>query len=353
MAYYEFAVGELTPKRQTLSRFKQAAPARLSITNLSQGWASFQLTGRDETGGCHLEFYPEEGGAGLIGAATFQLGPEETVAIPLLIIPPSPPLLALGKRTYHFTVTATILTGQQSSRSILGQVNHTPLVGPWAILLLTIGVLCLMAWLGVPLAAELWAKPEQSLTSSQEAVATPVTGPGWLDFGAPKPTITPVLAPTPPLTMTYQEMFQEIGAQYDLDWRLLAAVAYRESRLNPTAVGRDGDMGLMQIIPSTWKMWSPKVGALDPFDPYDNTLVGAAYLAYIRDYCRARGHPEQYWMVVGYNWGPDNLGQLFKNNEGWPQVPEKQQHYTLEILETSSNMPAGWAELKVRPATRP
>lgn len=136
--------------------------------------------------------------------------------------------------------------------------------------------------------------------------------------------------------MTYEEMFREIAIQYKLDWRLLAGLAYQESRLNPWAIGRDNDMGLMQILPSTWNEWATQVGVTDPFDPYSNVLVAAAYLAYLREYCQTRGYPETQWMLIGYNWGPDHLRQLFERNGRWAQVPEKQRRYAVNILQTAS-----------------
>jgi membrane-bound lytic murein transglycosylase F len=137
-------------------------------------------------------------------------------------------------------------------------------------------------------------------------------------------------------------MFREIAPQYGLDWRLLAELAYQESRMNPQALGQSHDMGLMQIIPSTWAEWAPRVGVSDPFDPYSNTLVAAAYLAYIRNYTAAKGHPEEYWMLVGYNWGPNNLRLLFEANGDFDDVPEKQRRYALTILQAHTDELARW-----------
>jgi soluble lytic murein transglycosylase-like protein len=140
----------------------------------------------------------------------------------------------------------------------------------------------------------------------------------------------------------YEAMFREIAPQYGLDWRLLAELAYQESRMNPQALGQSHDMGLMQIIPSTWAEWAPRVGVSDPFDPYSNTLVAAAYLAYIRNYTAAKGHPEEYWMLVGYNWGPNNLRLLFEANGDFDDVPEKQRRYALTILQAHTDELARW-----------
>jgi soluble lytic murein transglycosylase-like protein len=146
--------------------------------------------------------------------------------------------------------------------------------------------------------------------------------------------------------ITYEEMFQEIAAQYDLDWHLLVRVAYQESRLNPRAVGKDEDTGLMQIIPATWDEWAPNVGVSDPFDPYSNVQVAAAYLAFLRKYFSEMGYPEDRWMLVAYNWGPDNLRRLLEDGGGWEQVPEKRRRYALRILQSASDTPPGWEEIR-------
>ena len=159
--------------------------------------------------------------------------------------------------------------------------------------------------------------------------------PPWPDYPAP-------LNPVTKTKLTYEEMFREIASQYNLDWRLLAELAYQESRLNPLAMGKDNDMGLMQIIPSTWNEWAPQLGVTDPFDPYSNVLVGAAYLAYVRDFAMTRGHSEPHWMLIGYNWGPDNLGKLFAGNGDWAQVPARPRDYAVQILQAVSTKSNRW-----------
>jgi soluble lytic murein transglycosylase-like protein len=163
------------------------------------------------------------------------------------------------------------------------------------------------------------------------------------------PTPTPNIPPTATPALTYEEIFQKIALQYGLDWRILAALAYQESRMNPLAMGRDNDMGLMQILPSTWNEWAPKVGVSDPFDPYSNALVAAAYLAYLRDYCRVRGYGEMHWMLIGYNWGPQNLRQLFESKGGLAEVPEKQRQYASVIMEATSGVAVYWEKSAKKP----
>ena len=69
--------------------------------------------------------------------------------------------------------------------------------------------------------------------------------------------------------------------------------SYRESRFNAQAIGQQGEIGLMQIKPSTWQEWSPKLGPIDPYDPYSNVLVGTAYLMPQREHIAA-------WAILNH-----------------------------------------------------
>ena len=60
-----------------------------------------------------------------------------------------------------------------------------------------------------------------------------------------------------------------------LDWRLLAAVAVQESRLDPFIVSGFGARGLMQLLPST----ALENGCADPLDPSSAVHAAARYLA--------------------------------------------------------------------------
>jgi membrane-bound lytic murein transglycosylase F len=131
--------------------------------------------------------------------------------------------------------------------------------------------------------------------------------------------------------MAYEELFRKVGQANGIDWRLLAEVAWRESRYDPRAVGRAGDMGLMQIMPSTWNEWAPKVGVTDPFDPESNIRVATALLVWLRDLLGKNGRPETYWSLVAYNWGIGNVLRLLQAGGSWSQVPPERQNYALDI----------------------
>lgn len=74
-------------------------------------------------------------------------------------------------------------------------------------------------------------------------------------------------------------LFQEVAEQHDLDWRLLAAMAYQESHWNPAAVSPTGVRGLMMLTLNT----ADEMGLSDREDPLQSIRGGAGYLVYLRD----------------------------------------------------------------------
>lgn len=336
--YYEVRVGPIFPRRQTLRWVRSFGQAYLPLVNRSNVLLPFLVSGQDEWEHCHFEFEIPPTGIALTRQAEVNVPPGETLTLPIRIIPPSRSLVGFGKRTYHFTLTATTRAGPQTVRSVLGHLHSPPLIGPGLLTFMLLGLIALGVYLYTVIPpAEI---VRRVVELEQEQVETP------LDI----PIVVPNPASNPEanigLVITYEQMFQEIASRYGLDWQLVARLAYRESRLNPTVVGRDNDMGLMQIIPTTWNEWAPRVGASDPFDPYSNVTVGAAYLAFLRDHFQRRGHAEPHWMLVAYNWGPYNLELLLDNNGAWADIPEPQRRYALEILQSSPDPTFGWEEVQ-------
>lgn len=168
---------------------------------------------------------------------------------------------------------------------------------------------------------------------------------------APTPTLRPTPTPLPPLPTpqpppppqravegivdgpyTYERMFQEVGGQFGVDWRLLASIAQRESQLRPDAIGGSGEQGMMQIMPDTWNEFAPRVGESDPFNPYASSRVAAYYLVYLRDYLYSQGYTESYWLLVAYNWGPNNLRRHLAEGGDWGSIPAIRQNYAYTIV---------------------
>ncbi|MFH1810719.1 MAG: transporter substrate-binding domain-containing protein [Pseudomonadota bacterium] len=72
----------------------------------------------------------------------------------------------------------------------------------------------------------------------------------------------------------YDDLLKQAAQQHNLDWRLLAAQMFQESRFEPTARSWAGAEGLMQLMPST----AAQLGVTDLGDPAQNIEAGARYL---------------------------------------------------------------------------
>ncbi|MGL4544636.1 MAG: membrane-bound lytic murein transglycosylase MltF [Plesiomonas sp.] len=75
----------------------------------------------------------------------------------------------------------------------------------------------------------------------------------------------------------YQKLFEQYAGE--LDWRLLAAVAYQESHWNPDATSPTGVRGLMMLTRPT----ASSVGVNDRTDPEQSIRGGSDYLSRLLD----------------------------------------------------------------------
>ncbi|MEZ4833449.1 MAG: transglycosylase SLT domain-containing protein [Caldilineaceae bacterium] len=189
-----------------------------------------------------------------------------------------------------------------------------------------------LASLAPPAARPASGALQQMITSP---LPTPTTEPTATSSPAQTPPTPAPILPTSAPPITYRALFQQVGDAYGIDWRLLAALAFRESRMDPGAVGSDGDMGLMQILPTTWDEFAPPTVAAQPFDARHNLEVAAAYLLYLQDKLNEIGHGEIYWVLAAYNWGPNNVRRLVNDGGNWDDVPARQRQYVADILEAA------------------
>lgn len=75
----------------------------------------------------------------------------------------------------------------------------------------------------------------------------------------------------------YDEIIKAHSSILGWDWRLLAAVIFKESRFSVGAYSRRGATGLMQVMRST----AASYGVTDLFDPEDNIKAGTLHLRQI------------------------------------------------------------------------
>jgi len=115
------------------------------------------------------------------------------------------------------------------------------------------------------------------------------------------------------LSTKFDELFKEVAHTYNLDPKLLHAIAKVESNYNPVAMSPKGALGIMQLIPSTAKL----VGVSDPFDPKENIYGGARYLRYLLD-----KFGDLTLALAAYNAGP----KAVEAYGGIPPYPETQRY---------------------------
>lgn len=97
-----------------------------------------------------------------------------------------------------------------------------------------------------------------------------------------------------------------------LDPLFLLAVIKTESSFNPKAIGRNGDSGLMQLVPKTAHWVAKRMGMHEPvnlLDPVTNIRIGAAYFARLRSHFGGVGSR----YLAAYNMGTRNVHRLLKD----------------------------------------
>lgn len=142
--YYEFTVGDLSPKQQTVSWRKRSGQVVIPIINKGNSETPFRLEGEDDERACRFEFQAPGEEVSLVRQTELRLSPGETLAAPVRITPLSRRLVALRKRRYSFTVTTTLLEGAQTPRSVMGQLKSAPLIGPWLVALMALLIAALI-----------------------------------------------------------------------------------------------------------------------------------------------------------------------------------------------------------------
>jgi membrane-bound lytic murein transglycosylase MltF len=112
-------------------------------------------------------------------------------------------------------------------------------------------------------------------------------------------------------------IFQKYGELYGIEYLLVAAQAYQESRLDQSIRNRSGAMGVMQIKPST--AGDHNVDIKNIHEVEANIHAGVKYLGFLRDrYFDDPGIDETDQLLLAlaaYNMGPARVIDLRKKTE--------------------------------------
>ena len=125
----------------------------------------------------------------------------------------------------------------------------------------------------------------------------------------------------------YIDWFKEAANTVGMDWRMLAAIGYQESKWIPDATSPTGVRGLMMLTEST----ASALDVEDRLNPHDSILGGARYFIYVRKQIPARiKEPDRTWFALAsYNMGFGHIedARIFaqadgRNPDSWDAVRE-------------------------------
>jgi len=124
----------------------------------------------------------------------------------------------------------------------------------------------------------------------------------------------------------YDELIQAQAQSLGWDWRLLAALVYKESRFDTTALSYAGAQGLLQLMPVTLE----RFGVTNPNDPAESLNGGVKYLQYLDKFWMERV-PETNerikFILASYTIGQGHVDDAWrltlkyrKNTQSWQEV---------------------------------
>lgn len=121
-------------------------------------------------------------------------------------------------------------------------------------------------------------------------------------------------SPTAGLAQRWDQDIADAARRFEIPERWIRAVMNVESRNDRRAVSPKGAMGLMQIMPKTWRELRARYGlGNDPYAPRDNILAGAAYLREMHD---RYGTIDA--MLAAYNAGPQRYEEHVAHHRTLP-----------------------------------
>ena len=127
-------------------------------------------------------------------------------------------------------------------------------------------------------------------------------------------------------THRYDALITRQAAIYRVDPDLVWSIIYEETYFSPWKVGKDGEIGLMQVTPTVGREWATETGmreferqmAADAksflSDPEHNIQIGCWYLERIHEQFRDAPDVEAR-MVAAYNAGPSRAVEWNKAGE--------------------------------------
>ncbi|UCF90916.1 MAG: transglycosylase SLT domain-containing protein [Desulfobacterales bacterium] len=109
----------------------------------------------------------------------------------------------------------------------------------------------------------------------------------------------------------FTPLFQKYGERYGIDWKLIAALSYQESQMDPNRRSHAGAVGLLQVRPTTAQ--DKRIRIRDIHQPENNIHAGTKYLALLRDtyFDDMKQDPAAQirYALAAYNAGPRKIAR--------------------------------------------
>ncbi|MDD2284783.1 MAG: transglycosylase SLT domain-containing protein [Paludibacter sp.] len=105
----------------------------------------------------------------------------------------------------------------------------------------------------------------------------------------------------------YDQYFRKYAAEIKWDWRLLAAIAFHESRFDSSQVSRRGASGLMQLMPRTAANFGLDIDNI--LNPEKNIEASVQYIKSLNMLFRKIENTEERkkFILASYNSGPSHI----------------------------------------------
>lgn len=149
----------------------------------------------------------------------------------------------------------------------------------------------------------------------------------------------------------YLPTFKNAAQQYQLDWQLLAAISYQESRWQPDAVSPTGVRGLMMLTLDT----AADMGIANRENPTQSIYGAARYLHTIKERLPAHiPEPDRTWMALAaYNIGPAHLLKAIRatesvgdNSANWLDVRQQLKHASVPEYASKQKFLRGYDQVR-------
>jgi membrane-bound lytic murein transglycosylase F len=148
----------------------------------------------------------------------------------------------------------------------------------------------------------------------------------------------------------YDDIIKRAADGLGWDWRLLAALVYKESQFDTSAVSYAGAVGLLQLMPVTLE----RFGVENANDPYQSLMGGVKYLKYLDKFWRQRvpsSNERLKFILASYNIGHGHVEDAWRltlkhgeNSTAWRNVSQYLKRKSQKEFYTDPVVKSGFAK---------